>query len=97
MVIALVFLGLVLIRVLAVSIGAALIVRPVTTCPACFRSTVPIRKGWLRLAPAYEWRWCMSCGWQGIGKRVPRRRPPAAPTPRPKWRQQRPRRSESEA
>lgn len=83
MVLVLVFLGLVLLRVLAVGIGAALIIRPVRSCPACFQATLPIRKKWLRPARAYEWRWCPACGWQGVGRRVPAG-PLAAQPPEPR-------------
>lgn len=66
----LVFVGLVLLRAGLVLFGAALILRPVSSCPACFRPTLLLRRPWLRrLAPWMEWRWCPQCGWEGPGKR----------------------------
>jgi hypothetical protein len=74
--------ALVGLRVAAVAFIVAFIVRPVTSCPACFRSTFPIRKGWLRLLRTHlEWRWCPTCGWEGLARRLPRARSaPSAPT-----------------
>ena len=69
-VVTLVFLGLVLLRVVLVAVGAMAIIRPVRACPACFQDTVPIRKPFLaRFAPAYEWRWCPACDWQALARR----------------------------
>lgn len=65
--------ALVGLRVLAVAFLVAFIIRPVRSCPACFRSTVPIRTAWLRLLRAHlEWRWCATCGWEGLARRRPR-------------------------
>jgi hypothetical protein len=63
-----VFFGMVLLRVVLVGAFALAVVRPVSSCPACFsRTTLPIRPRWHRLLPrAFEWRWCPSCGWQAI-------------------------------
>ncbi|MDE0395771.1 MAG: hypothetical protein OYK82_13445 [Gammaproteobacteria bacterium] len=69
--VAVVLLGLVVLRVLIVTILGLLILRPVRECPACFEPTVPIR--WplvLRLATGFEWRWCPSCRWQGPARKV---------------------------
>ncbi|HUF51780.1 MAG TPA: hypothetical protein VMN60_13220 [Longimicrobiales bacterium] len=69
-----VFAALVLIRYLAILALAALIIRPVRACPACFADTFPVRQRWLRpLAGQYEWRWCPTCGWQAIARRTPLR------------------------
>ena len=66
-----VFLGLVLLRGVLIAVGAALLVRPVRQCPACFQATVELQRVWLRrLAPWLEWRWCPHCGWAGPARRV---------------------------
>ena len=70
-VIILVFLGLVVLRGLLVAIGAALLVRPVVECPACFGSTLGLHRRWLIvIAPWLEWRWCPHCGWTGPARRI---------------------------
>ena len=83
----LVFAGLVLLRVLLVGIGAALLIRPVRSCPACFHATLPIRTALLRPFPAYEWRWCPTCRWQALARVTPSRsagpRPPVPAPPPP--------------
>jgi hypothetical protein len=67
-----VLLGLVALRLLLIGLGAALIMRPVFDCPACFGPSFPLHRRWLRrLAPWIEWRWCPRCGWQGPARRVP--------------------------
>jgi len=61
-----VLLGLVALRWILLGIGAALILRPVERCPACFGDTVPLHRPTLRrLAPWLEWRWCTHCQWSG--------------------------------
>ena len=83
-VVTLVFLGLVLLRVVLVGVGALAIIRPVRACPACFEDTIPIRKPLLeRFGQAFEWRWCPSCGWEGIARRSNRSGWPAPPHPAP--------------
>jgi hypothetical protein len=85
-----VLLGLVLLRGVLLAIGAALILRPIAECPACFEpGTFLLRRRWLRwLAPWLEWRFCARCGWQGPAKKaepgapLSQRRPPA-PEPHP--------------
>jgi hypothetical protein len=78
-----VLLSMVVLRALIVLVFAAAIIRPVRSCPACFRDTLPVRKRLLTLlAPAFEWRWCPSCSWQGLGRKVPDRAP-ALPSRRP--------------
>ncbi|HEX7051687.1 MAG TPA: hypothetical protein VF188_15895 [Longimicrobiales bacterium] len=68
-----VLLGLALLRIMVVLIGAALLIRPVSACPACFRECIAIRRPWLaRLAPWCEWRWCPHCGWQGPARATDR-------------------------
>lgn len=65
-----VLLALVLLRAGLILLGAALILRPVSACPACFRDTFLLRRRILAtLAPWVEWRWCPHCGWQGPSKR----------------------------
>lgn len=66
-----IFVALVAVRYAAVLFLAALIVRPVRECPACFAaSTIPIQPSWLRpIARHYEWRWCPACGWQALARR----------------------------
>jgi hypothetical protein len=69
--IVLVLLALALLRFATIVVGGALVIRPVSACPACFRDTVPIRSRWLaRVAARYEWRWCPYCRWQGLARRV---------------------------
>jgi hypothetical protein len=66
MIVVYVFIGLVVLRFVLLVVGAALIIRPVSNCPACFQESVKIRHVWLsRILPWYEWRWCPSCGWEG--------------------------------
>lgn len=86
-----VLLGLVLLRGVLLGLGAALILRPVMECPACFEpATFLLHRRLLhRLAPWLEWRFCPRCGWQGPAKKAeagsppaPRRRP-SVPTPHP--------------
>ncbi|MBI4521885.1 MAG: hypothetical protein HY701_13695 [Gemmatimonadetes bacterium] len=75
-----VFLVLVLMRVIIVSVGAALLIQPVSHCPACFQPTIAIANRWLRLLTLrFEWRWCPHCRWQGPA----RRSAPASRAPRP--------------
>jgi hypothetical protein len=66
-----VLLGLVALRGVLLGIGAALIVRPVIECPACFAATSGLYHPWLRrIVPWLEWRFCVHCGWSGPGRRV---------------------------
>jgi hypothetical protein len=66
-----VLLGLVALRFLLIALGAALIVRPVIDCPACFAPTFALYRRLLqRLVPWLEWRWCPHCGWQGPARRI---------------------------
>ncbi len=79
----LVLLGLVLLRGLLLALGAALLLRPVVECPACFGSTFPQRKRWLRwVLPWAEWRFCVHCGWQGPARRPEKPRVPPLARPR---------------
>ena len=58
--------GLVLLRFVIVGVGAALLLRPVRECPACFEPTVRVKRPVLEAVTRIaEWRWCISCGWQG--------------------------------
>jgi hypothetical protein len=71
MIVMYVFAALVLLRVILVALGAALIIRPVQDCPACFQETMPIQRRWLsRSMPWLEWRWCPGCGWEGPARRT---------------------------
>ena len=70
-VIVVVLLALVALRAVLLGIGAALIIRPVAECPACFGMTFELQRRWLRrFAPWLEWRWCPRCGWFGPARRV---------------------------
>lgn len=61
-----VLLGLVVLRWILLGIGAALILRPVDRCPACFADTIQLHRPFLRrIAPWLEWRWCAHCNWSG--------------------------------
>ncbi len=64
---AFVLFGLVALRFIIVGIGAALLLRPVRDCPACFaNSTFRAHRPVLRrIAPWLEIRFCPRCGWQG--------------------------------
>ncbi|HSJ15156.1 MAG TPA: hypothetical protein VK939_12120 [Longimicrobiales bacterium] len=66
--------GLVTLRWVIIGVGAALLLRPVRSCPACFGPTLMLHRRWLRrLAPWLEWRWCAGCGWQGPARRITER------------------------
>lgn len=71
-----VLLALVLLRVVLLTLGSLLLVRPVRACPACFEPTAPVLHPWLERLTRLEWRWCAGCGWRGPARRVGR--PPAA-------------------
>lgn len=64
-VIALTFLGFILLRVALIGLGSVLLVRRVRSCPACFKTTTPILRPWIRRITGLEWRWCSHCGWKG--------------------------------
>jgi hypothetical protein len=67
-----VLLGLVALRILLIGLGAALILRPVVECPACFGPSFALYRRWLQsIVPWIEWRWCPRCGWQGPARRLP--------------------------
>jgi len=67
-----VLVALVGLRVMMVGMLVLFIIRPVRGCPACFRDTFPLRKWWLRwITFRMEWRWCPSCGWEGLARRMP--------------------------
>ena len=69
----LVLLALSMLRIVIVALGATMLIGPVRACPACGRETLSIRRRWLLpAADRYEWRWCPSCSWQGLGRRVNR-------------------------
>jgi hypothetical protein len=69
--IVLVLLALGLLRIGIVFVGATLIIRPATRCPACFHDTLAIRRRWLeRMSSRYEWRWCPECQWQGVALKI---------------------------
>lgn len=66
-----VFGGLVLLRVVVVATAAALLIRPVRACPACFHPTVPLLiRPLAKLVPWVEWRWCPDCAWQGPARKA---------------------------
>jgi len=77
-----VLLLLVGLRWVLLAVGVALLVRPVSSCPACAASsTLGLHRPWLRWLTSWlEWRWCPQCGWQGPARRVPT--PLRARTPR---------------
>jgi Zn ribbon nucleic-acid-binding protein len=46
------------------------------SCPRCADKLATIRHPMLRwLLPQVEHRWCLSCGWSGVVRRVRRERP----------------------
>lgn len=66
-----VLLSLVVLRWVFLFVGAFLLIPRIRGCPACFESTVRVRRPWLRrLLPWFEWRWCPACGWKGLSSRV---------------------------
>ncbi|MFP3947254.1 MAG: hypothetical protein ACLFWG_00860 [Longimicrobiales bacterium] len=66
-----VLVGLVLLRWGLLFVGALLLVARVRDCPACFEPTFKLRRPWLRrLAPWLQWRWCPTCGWQGLSRKA---------------------------
>jgi hypothetical protein len=68
---AIVLAGFVVLRWILLGLGAALLIRPVRDCPACFGPTFALQRPRLqRLAPWLEWRFCPRCRWQGPGRRV---------------------------
>jgi hypothetical protein len=61
--------ALVIVRWVVLLVAAALLVRPATSCPGCFRSTLAIRRPFLSAVMRFaEWRWCPACGWQGLSR-----------------------------
>ena len=68
MIIVYVFLGLVLLRVVLIALGAAMLIRPVQQCPACFYDTLKLQRSVVGMRKWIEWRWCPSCGWQGLAR-----------------------------
>jgi hypothetical protein len=68
MIVVYVFLALVLLRVLLVGVGAAMLIRPVEKCPACFYDTLKLQRPVFGLKKWIEWRWCPSCSWQGLAR-----------------------------
>jgi hypothetical protein len=73
MVLGLTFLGLILLRVVLLTVGGFLLIRPVRGCPACFQPTTPVLVPWLERLTRLEWRWCTHCGWRGVARRGRRR------------------------
>lgn len=66
----LVLLGLSVLRIVVLVLGAAMVVHHVRECPACGRDTVAVQRRWLEIAgDRYEWRWCPVCGWEGVARR----------------------------
>jgi hypothetical protein len=68
MIVVYVFLALVLLRVLLVGLGAAMLIRPVQKCPACFHDTLKLQRTLFGFKNWIEWRWCPSCSWQGLAR-----------------------------
>lgn len=69
MVLALTFLGFIVLRVALLGVGGLLLIRTVRGCPACFQPTAPVRVRWLERLSRLEWRWCTYCGWRGLARR----------------------------
>lgn len=69
MIVGLVFAGLVLTSLLAMTsiVFIALGVGP--RCPACRGATIRVRSPWRRLVPWLERRWCTACYWEGLVRR----------------------------
>jgi hypothetical protein len=66
-----VLLALVVLRGVLIGVGAALILRPVRACPACFEATFTLHRPWLRVVASWlEWRFCPTCGWSGPARRT---------------------------
>lgn len=61
---------LVLLRWGLLVFAAALLLRPATSCPACSRPTLVIRRPILTaMLRMVEWRWCPACRWEGPARR----------------------------
>ncbi len=64
------FLGLVLIRLVALAVFLLLLLTAGPGCPACGRETIRIRSRALaRLLTWLERRFCVHCGWAGLTRR----------------------------
>jgi hypothetical protein len=63
--------GLVFVRFGLVWFSATLLLRPARECPACFQPTALVRRPLITaLLPNAEWRWCLSCAWQGPARKL---------------------------
>lgn len=70
MVIVYTFLGLIVLRVIAIGVLFLLLVSVGPACPACGGETIRIQSGGAgRLVPWLERRWCLGCGWRGFTRR----------------------------
>ncbi len=88
MLIVVVLLITVLMRFAIVTAAVYLLLPAGPLCPHCKIDMVPI-KNWFfdRLLPALQRRWCLSCGWNGVVRRVrsaPRRAGKGSPRPIPR-------------
>jgi len=82
MLIVVVLLVTVLMRFAIVTAVVYLLLPAGPLCPHCKIDMVPIRNRFFdRLLPALQRRWCLSCGWNGVVRRV---RPVPKPTGRPR-------------
>lgn len=70
MVIVYTFLGLIILRVMAIGVLFLLLLYVGPQCPACGGETIRIQSsGPGRLLPWLERRWCLGCGWRGFTRR----------------------------
>ena len=86
MLIVVVLLITVLMRFAIVTAAVYLLLPAGPLCPHCKIDMVPIRNRFFdRLLPALQRRWCLSCGWNGVVRRVRSvRKPSGRPRPIPR-------------
>src|SRR2546430_15842782 len=71
MLVVVVLLVTVLLRVAIVTAVVYLLLPQGALCPHCNLEMVAIRNRVLdRLVPVLQRRWCLECGWNGVGRRV---------------------------
>lgn len=69
MIVAIVFAGLVLTSLLAMTLIVIVALGVGPRCPACRGATIHVRAVWRRVLPWLELRWCTACHWEGLVRR----------------------------
>ena len=75
-----VLLATVALRVVFVAVFAYLVLPRSTACPHCGATVSQVHPGRLGLLSGLERRFCLDCGWAGVGRRT-RRPAPSATDP----------------